>query len=163
MRLKSINVFKKGAIAALDRGPKIGGNIINTQIVLHNLKIGRGTADSFLMSAAAQCVQKVCWNFFCYASQLTTHFFPQILMKGGCRLLEPIMAIEIVSPSDRISPIMSDLSKRRATILNVASKGELNKVISHSLDITTLCAITTDPLSTGHQRTGAASRTKRLF
>lgn len=55
-----MNVVRRGAIAALDRGPKIGGNIINTHIILHNLQIGRGTADSFLMSAATQCVQKVC-------------------------------------------------------------------------------------------------------
>lgn len=58
-----MNVFRKGAVAALNRGPKLGGYILNTQIVLHNLKIGRGTADSFLMSAAAQCVQKVHCNF----------------------------------------------------------------------------------------------------
>lgn len=65
VRPRSINVFRKGAVAALDRGPKLGGNIINTQMVLHNLKIGRGTADSFLMSAAAQCVQKVNFIIFC--------------------------------------------------------------------------------------------------
>lgn len=59
VRLRTLNVFKKGAIAALERGPRIGGEVINTQIVLYNLKIGRGTADSFIMSAAAQCVQKV--------------------------------------------------------------------------------------------------------
>lgn len=64
-----MNVFKKGAVAALERGPKLGGFIVNTQIVLHNLKIGRGTADSFLMSAAAQCVQKV---FHCNANSLST-------------------------------------------------------------------------------------------
>ncbi|XP_037030453.1 ribosome-releasing factor 2, mitochondrial [Bradysia coprophila] len=111
VRPRSMNVFRKGAIAALDRGPKIGGNIINTQIILHNLQIGRGTADSFLMSAATQCVQK-------------------ILLKGGLRLLEPIMSIEIVAPADRMSQILSDLSKRRATILNVESKGAFNKVVS---------------------------------
>lgn len=38
------------------------------------------------------------------------------------------MSIEIVAPSDRMSQILSDLSKRRATILNVESKGEFNKV-----------------------------------
>lgn len=51
----------------------------------------------------------------------------QILLKGGCRLLEPIMSIDIVSPSDRMSQILADLAKRRATILNVGSKGEFNK------------------------------------
>ncbi|KAJ6637685.1 Ribosome-releasing factor 2, mitochondrial [Pseudolycoriella hygida] len=111
IRLRTLNVFKKGAVAALSRGPILGGNTLNTQIILHNLKIGRGTADSFLMSSAAQCVQKV-------------------FLKGGCRLLEPIMSIEIVSPSDRTSKILSDLAKRRATILNVGSKGDSNKVIS---------------------------------
>lgn len=51
--------MKKGAIGALERGPKVGGQLMGIQIVLHDLKIGRGTADSFIMSAAAQCVQKV--------------------------------------------------------------------------------------------------------
>lgn len=59
MRPKLIGVVRKGAIAALDRGPKIGGQLLNTQIILHDLKVGRGTAHSFLMAAASQCVQKV--------------------------------------------------------------------------------------------------------
>lgn len=59
VRPKSFLTVKKGAIAALDRGPKVGGQVIDVQLVLHNLRVGRGTADSFLMAAAAQCVQKV--------------------------------------------------------------------------------------------------------
>lgn len=38
-RPRFIYVAKKGAISALDRGPRIGGNVIDTQIVLHNLKV----------------------------------------------------------------------------------------------------------------------------
>lgn len=52
-------LVKKGALAGLDRGPRVGGPVIETQIVLHTLTIGRGTADSFVMSAATYCVQKV--------------------------------------------------------------------------------------------------------
>lgn len=109
VRPKTIYVCKKGALNALDRGPRIGGQVIDTQIILHNVRIGRGTADSFIMAVAAQCVQK-------------------ILMKAGCRLLEPIMAIQIVVPADRVSKILADLGKRRATVQDVIPKGQDSKV-----------------------------------
>lgn len=59
VRPRFFQTVRKGAVAALDRGPKVGGQVIDVQLVLHNLRVGRGTADSFLMAAAAQCVQKV--------------------------------------------------------------------------------------------------------
>lgn len=59
IRPRFIQIVKKGSIGALERGPKVGGQLMGIQVVLHDLKIGRGTADSFIMSAAAQCVQKV--------------------------------------------------------------------------------------------------------
>lgn len=59
LRPRFIQVVKKGALSALERGPRIGGQIIDTKVILHNMKIGRGTADSFLMNATTQCVQKV--------------------------------------------------------------------------------------------------------
>lgn len=94
-------------------------------------------------------------------------YFHQILLKGGCRLLEPIMSIEIVSPSDRISQILSDLSKRRATILNVGSKGEFNKVISallfHNHTTPNRSYEFLFCLKTGHQCASTTSRIKWLF
>ena len=59
IRPRYIGVVRKGAISSLERGPKVGGIVMDTQIILHDLKIGRGTADSFVMAAAGQCVQKV--------------------------------------------------------------------------------------------------------
>lgn len=44
------------------------------------------------------------------------------------RLLEPIMAIQIIAPADRTAKILADLGKRRANVLDVNSKGEHNKV-----------------------------------
>lgn len=110
VRPRFIGSVKKGAIGALERGPLVGGPVIDTQIILHNLTIGRGTADSFIMATAAQCVQK-------------------ILVQAGCQLLEPIMSLEILTPSEKVSTILSDLSRRRSTILDVKPRGELNKVI----------------------------------
>lgn len=74
VRPRFLNVVKKGALSALDRGPKVGGEIIETQIILHNLQIGRGTADSFVMATASQLIQKVGFffvvNFFCYNNRI---------------------------------------------------------------------------------------------
>ncbi|XP_036327396.1 ribosome-releasing factor 2, mitochondrial [Rhagoletis pomonella] len=111
VRPRMLHVIRKGALSALERGPRVGGQVVETQIRLHNITIGRGTADSFVMAAAAQCVQK-------------------ILTSAGTRLLEPIMALEIVAPTERISAIMADLTRRRATINDVRPKSEQNKVIS---------------------------------
>ncbi|EDV54118.2 uncharacterized protein Dere_GG11151, isoform E [Drosophila erecta] len=110
LRPRILQVLRKGSISALERGPRVGGQVVETQIRLHNATIGRGTADSFVMATASQCVQK-------------------LLSTSGTRLLEPIMALQIVAPSERISGIMADLSRRRALINDVLPKGERNKMI----------------------------------
>ncbi|XP_016961303.1 ribosome-releasing factor 2, mitochondrial isoform X1 [Drosophila biarmipes] len=110
LRPRILQVLRKGSISALERGPRVGGQVVETQIRLHNATIGRGTADSFVMATAAQCVQK-------------------LLSTSGTRLLEPIMSLQIVAPSERISGIIADLSRRRALINDVLPKGDKNKMI----------------------------------
>lgn len=110
IRPKFIYLVKKSAIAALERGPKIGGQVVGVKIKLHKLVIGRGTVDSFIAAATSQCVQK-------------------ILLEADCRLMEPMMAIQIVVPNEKVSPILSDLGRRRAQIVDVAMRGEQNKVL----------------------------------
>ncbi|KAH8306070.1 hypothetical protein KR018_000144 [Drosophila ironensis] len=110
LRPRILQVLRKGSVGALERGPRVGGQVVETQIRLHNATIGRGTADSFVMATAAQCVQK-------------------LLTSSGTRLLEPIMALQIVAPSERISGIIADLSRRRAQINDVLPKGDRSKMI----------------------------------
>ncbi|XP_053969901.1 ribosome-releasing factor 2, mitochondrial [Anastrepha ludens] len=119
LRPRTLQVIRKGALSGLERGPRVGGQVVDTQIRLHNITIGRGTADSFIMAATAQCVQK-------------------ILTSAGTRLLEPVMALEIVAPSERISTIIADLSRRRATINDVRPKSEQNNIISVSAPLAEL-------------------------
>lgn len=59
IRPRFMSTVRKAAIASLERGPLVGGMVTNTQIILHNLVLGKGIADSFLMSVTAQCIQKV--------------------------------------------------------------------------------------------------------
>ena len=113
VRPKQMQLVRKGALAAIERGPKLGGQLVDVTIMLYDLVIGRGTADSFIMAATAQCVQK-------------------ILGDANCRLLEPIMRLEIVAPSERIGHILTDLARRRAQILDVNQKGHNKVLIAHA-------------------------------
>lgn len=102
---KYIKCMKKAIESTLSRGPLVGGTVVDTQILLHGVTLGKRTAESFLMSATAQCVQK-------------------LLRKTGCRLLEPLMSIQIIVPGGRLTGILSDLTKRRADISEVVIRGE---------------------------------------
>lgn len=111
LRPKLLYLVKKGSLAALNRGPKLGSPVVDTQVLLHFLQIGRGTADSFVMAAAGQCVHK-------------------ILQQADTALLEPIMEVQIVVPTERVGPILADLSRRRAAIEDVRPKGEQSRLIA---------------------------------
>lgn len=102
---KYIKCAKKSVDSTLCRGPLVGGNVIDTQVVLHKLVLGKRTAESFLMSATAQCIHK-------------------LLRKTGCRLLEPLMSIQIIVPGSRLNVVLGDLAKRRAEINEVIVRGE---------------------------------------
>jgi elongation factor G len=110
IRPRFIYLVKKAAISSLDRGPKIGGQVVNARIILHRLVIGRGTADSYIAAATVQCIQK-------------------ILLEANCRLMEPMMSIQIVVPIEKVSPILSDLNRRRAQIIDISLRGEQSKII----------------------------------
>lgn len=52
-----------------------------------------------------------------------------MLLDAGCHLLEPIMSLEITTPADRVAKILADLNRRRVTILDIAVRGNDNKII----------------------------------
>ncbi|XP_065089566.1 ribosome-releasing factor 2, mitochondrial [Ochlerotatus camptorhynchus] len=110
IRPRPLSYVKKGSIAALERGPKLGGQLMNVAITLHHLTIGKGTADTFIMAATAQCVRHV-------------------LSSANVRLMEPIMLLEIAMPSEYLNSIIADLGRRRCTVLDVTSRGQQQKVL----------------------------------
>ncbi|XP_058056639.1 ribosome-releasing factor 2, mitochondrial [Anopheles bellator] len=110
VRPRQMAYFRKGALAAMQRGPKVGGQMAICALKLHSLTIGKGTADPFIMAAAAQCIKSV-------------------LSGAKCRLLEPDMFLEIVTPCQHLAPIMADLSRRRAQIQDVVPRGKESKVL----------------------------------
>lgn len=56
---KLMKCIKNSVYSALERGPLIGGKVVNTHVVLHAMSMSRGTADTFLSSATSQTVIKV--------------------------------------------------------------------------------------------------------
>jgi elongation factor G len=83
---------------------------VNVKIILHRLVIGRGTVDSFIAAVTTQCVQK-------------------ILIEANSKLMEPMMAMQIVLPSDKVSQVITDLARRRSQIIDISMRGEDNKII----------------------------------
>ncbi|XP_062546697.1 ribosome-releasing factor 2, mitochondrial [Armigeres subalbatus] len=110
IRPRQMSYIKKGALAALERGPKLGGQLMDVAITLHSCTIGKGTADTFIMAATAQCVRHV-------------------LSSANVRLMEPIMLLEIAMPSEYLNAILADLGRRRCTVLDVNSRGHQHKVL----------------------------------
>jgi elongation factor G len=50
---------------------------------------------------------------------------------GGLQLLEPIMAVEVVSPDDYMGDVIGDLSSRRGRIQGIESRGKTQVVAAH--------------------------------
>lgn len=48
----------------------------------------------------------------------------QLLRSGGTILLEPVMQLEVVTTQETLSVVISDLSRRRAQIQQVSSRGQ---------------------------------------
>lgn len=59
---KFMKCIKNGVYAALERGPLVGGKVVNTHVVLHAMTMSRGTAEPFLTSATSQSIKKVMLN-----------------------------------------------------------------------------------------------------
>nr|CAI5827233.1 unnamed protein product [Callosobruchus analis] len=106
---KHLVAVKQGIEVGLAHGPKVGCQVVNVQIMLHHLEVGRGTSDTMIAAATTQLVQK-------------------LLKESGTNILEPVMHLEIVVPEEALSPVLADLSRRRAAISNVALRG-LGKLV----------------------------------
>ncbi|KAL0270250.1 UNVERIFIED_CONTAM: hypothetical protein PYX00_007722 [Menopon gallinae] len=101
---KHLVAVKHGVESAVLSGPKLFSPVVNIQVMLHMLDVGRGTADSMITSATAQCVKK-------------------LIKIAGTRLLEPLMFVEVVCPADLMPLVLADIGKRRALIQKTDMRG----------------------------------------
>jgi elongation factor G len=125
---RQLHAVKLGVESALTHGPKLSCPMINVQVMLHWLDVGRGTSDTIISASVAQCIRK-------------------LLEMGNTHLLEPIMNLEIVANEDNSSAVLADLSRRRAVIQEISSRGHskvlhvfapLSELLGYSTDLRTI-------------------------
>jgi elongation factor G len=54
--------------------------------------------------------------------------FREACKKAGVKLLEPVMALEVITPSDYTGDVISDINMKRGKILNMGSKQNKEQV-----------------------------------
>ncbi|EZA47943.1 ribosome-releasing factor 2, mitochondrial [Ooceraea biroi] len=116
--------IRSGVNTALLHGVKLSCPVINVGVKLHWLEVARGTSDTIISAATTQCIRK-------------------LLQDGNGILLEPIMQLEIVVPQKYSSSINADLTRRRAKIQHIDTRGDNNKVIRALVPLSELMGYST--------------------
>ncbi|CAG5004429.1 unnamed protein product [Parnassius apollo] len=104
-----MQAIQQGVNTALRHGPKLGCPLVDVQVTLHWLEVGRGTSDSVITATVAQCLRKA----FDEAESV---------------LLEPVMALEVVVPESHSARVMADLMRRRVDVRHIHTRHN-NKVV----------------------------------
>jgi len=55
--------------------------------------------------------------------------FREAARQARCVLMEPIMKLEVVTPSESLGEVTGDLNRRRGQLLNVSSQGNFYQVV----------------------------------
>jgi elongation factor G len=96
--------------------------------MLHWLEVGRGTSETIVAATVAQCIRK-------------------LLEVNGTQLLEPIMNLQVVTDEQNSTGVLADLSRRRAVIQEISSRGHskvldvfapLSELLGYSTDLRTI-------------------------
>ncbi|XP_069683538.1 ribosome-releasing factor 2, mitochondrial [Periplaneta americana] len=122
--LKQLQAVKLGVESALTHGTKLGCPVVDVQVMLHWLEVGRGTSETIISASVTQCIRK-------------------LLEMGGTYLLEPIMNLEVVTNDENSSVVLADLSRRRALVQGVSNRGQ-SKIVSVLVPLSELLGYSTD-------------------
>ncbi|KAG7163884.1 Ribosome-releasing factor 2-like 2 [Homarus americanus] len=109
IRRHHMSALNRGVSSALTNGPILGFPVVDLKVALHWLDIGRGTSETIIAAAAAQCIH-------------------QIMQKTQCELLEPVMEVEVVTSEEHTSSVLADISRRRGNVLKVSHRQDMRVV-----------------------------------
>ncbi|PSN38358.1 Ribosome-releasing factor 2 [Blattella germanica] len=121
---KHLNAVKLGLEAAMIHGPKLGCPVVDVQVMLHWLEVGRGTSETIISASITQCIRK-------------------LLEAAGIHLLEPVMNLEVVTNDEYLSVVLADLSRRRAQIKDINTRGP-SKILTVVAPLVELLGYSTD-------------------
>ncbi|XP_066249067.1 ribosome-releasing factor 2, mitochondrial isoform X2 [Euwallacea similis] len=121
---KHLKAIQQGVEVGLAHGPKISSQIINANVILHWFEVGRGTSDTVITATVTQLINK-------------------LLVDSGTAILEPVMHLEVITPSEYLSSVLADLSRRRSAISGVSIRGN-SKVVNATTPLVELLGYSTD-------------------
>jgi len=104
--------IKRGISSALQSGPLAGFPVINIQITL--------VGGSFQQSVSNEQAFQIA----------TTKAVSLGLQKRELALLEPVMSLEIISPKNYLSNVLSDLNGRQAKIQNITDMDPMQRILA---------------------------------
>ena len=64
--------------------------------------------------------------------------------RAGMQLLEPVMSVEVVTPSDNMGDVIGDLNSRRGRVLGMNQRGATTQVIAAEVPLATMFGYATD-------------------
>jgi elongation factor G len=70
--------------------------------------------------------------------------FQDAANRAGLHLLEPVMAVEVVTPENNMGDVIGDLNSRRGKILGMAQRGKNTQVITAEVPLSTMFGYATD-------------------
>jgi elongation factor G len=70
--------------------------------------------------------------------------FQEGAKRAGLHLLEPVMAVEVVTPDANMGDVIGDLNSRRGKILGMAQRGKNTQVITAEVPLATMFGYATD-------------------
>ncbi|HPP88082.1 MAG TPA: elongation factor G, partial [bacterium] len=105
-----INAIKNSIIENRDSGPFAGFKIEDVLITLEDSQYIEGESTEIAYSIAA------------------VQAFTKAFNKALPVLLEPIMKLEIISPEQYIGDIISDINRRRGSVVAMGEQGSLKKI-----------------------------------
>ena len=105
-----IRAVKAGAEESMQVGCLAGYSLINIKATLLDAVVDAEVSDATSF--------KIC----------TANAFREALMSAGPKLMEPVMAVEVIVPEDFLSNVITDLNSRRARVNNVGLRGHLQQV-----------------------------------
>ena len=120
-----IPAVEKGIRDAMGRGVLAGYPVIDVKVELYD-----GSYHEVDSSAQA----------FEIAGSLA---FQEAAKKAGLQLLEPIMAVEVVTPEDYMGDVIGDLNSRRGRVLGMTQRGNA-QVIQAEVPLATMFGYATD-------------------
>lgn len=101
---------EKGVVRAMNKGPLAAYPVVDVRVTVFDGSYHEVDSSDFAFQEAARIA------------------FQSLFLKGGPELLEPIMAVEVVTPEEYMGPVAGSICQRRGRIESMQKKGEMQLI-----------------------------------